>query len=177
MSGMSRRPEFIIWHCSASEFGDVVIIDSWHRARGFRCIGYNAIILNGILTKRDYLKAEIDNSLDGLVQFGRSLDLDKVLDKKEIPAATYGLNSRSVALCLIGNQKFSRKQIESALKLTEKWQRQFAISVEGVIGHYEVGKIDPRFATKKTCPNIDMLAVRKLLYFREFIEGILSKFR
>ena len=46
-----------VWHCSATKEGayyDINDIDQWHRARGFRKVGYHIVIL-----------------LDGTVQFGR----------------------------------------------------------------------------------------------------------
>jgi len=36
----------VIIHCSDSSFGNAVLIDKWHRQRGFDNIGYHFVILN-----------------------------------------------------------------------------------------------------------------------------------
>lgn len=74
------KVEKIIIHCSATPEGrDVTAkeIDRWHRARGFRCIGYHFVV-----------------RLDGSVERGRP--------ENEIGAHCLGENARSIGVCYIG---------------------------------------------------------------------------
>jgi N-acetylmuramoyl-L-alanine amidase len=78
----------IIIHCSDSEFGDVKIIDQWHKARGWRGCGYHYVITNGVLTHgKPY-----NNDHDGLIQPGRPL--------RDIGAHCKGHNHDSIGICL-----------------------------------------------------------------------------
>lgn len=75
-----RRIEKIIIHCSATEQGrdfHASDIDVWHRARGFKCIGYHYVI-----------------TLDGVIEIGRA--------EHEIGAHCLGQNSASIGVCYIG---------------------------------------------------------------------------
>jgi hypothetical protein len=69
------RPLFIIWHTSASPFGTALDIDRWHREEnGWRCIGYQGVILNGFNTLDDFRLNQRVEWLDGLFQMGRIWD-------------------------------------------------------------------------------------------------------
>lgn len=70
----------IIVHCSATREGkDITVhdIDSWHKQRGFRCIGYHYVIY-----------------LDGSVHIGRP--------ENEEGAHCLGHNKNSIGICYIG---------------------------------------------------------------------------
>ena len=70
----------IIIHCSATREGqniDAEIIDGWHKARGWRGIGYHYVVL-----------------LDGIIEYGRPV--------KDIGAHCQGHNSNSIGVCYIG---------------------------------------------------------------------------
>ena len=70
----------IIIHCTATTRGrDVTAadVDRWHRARGFRSIGYHYLI-----------------RLDGTIEPGRS--------ENEIGAHTLGQNATSIGVCYVG---------------------------------------------------------------------------
>ncbi len=70
----------IIIHCSATPAGrDVTAaeIDQWHRARGFRCIGYHYVI-----------------RLDGTIEKGRR--------EGEVGAHCLGHNGISIGICYVG---------------------------------------------------------------------------
>ena len=70
----------IIVHCSATREGkDITVhdIDSWHKQRGFRCIGYHYVIY-----------------LDGSVHIGRP--------ENEEGAHCLGHNKTSIGICYIG---------------------------------------------------------------------------
>lgn len=70
----------IIIHCSATPEGKAVTvqeIDQWHRARGFRCIGYHYII-----------------GLEGQIEIGRPVE--------QSGSHCRGLNADSIGICYIG---------------------------------------------------------------------------
>jgi hypothetical protein len=75
----NRRVTRVFLHCSAASRDSVSAaeIDRWHRARGFKQIGYHAFIRT-----------------DGTVEAGRPLE--------EVPAAQAGHNLGTVAICLNG---------------------------------------------------------------------------
>jgi len=87
-----------IIHCSDSDFGDVKIIRSWHRARGFNDVGYHFIIRQ-----------------DGEIEIGRTLD--------EVGAHCRGQNATSIGTCLIGKASFSQQQF-MALKKVHAFLKQ-----------------------------------------------------
>lgn len=75
-----RKIEKIIVHCTATPEGrDVSVADvtRWHRARGFRTIGYHYLI-----------------GLDGKVYPGRPLE--------QVGAHCVGQNAKSVGVCYVG---------------------------------------------------------------------------
>lgn len=70
----------IILHCTATKEGvnyNVNDVDKWHKARGFKGIGYHYLIL-----------------LDGTVMPGRPVN--------EIGAHTLGHNQNSIGICYVG---------------------------------------------------------------------------
>ena len=79
-TGMPTRAETnrIIFHHSASNFGDAASIDRWHRENGSRCIGYHFVIPRV-----------------GKWQVGRKLQL--------IGAHTLGRNTDSIGVCIVGH--------------------------------------------------------------------------
>ena len=77
----------IIVHCSATREGkDITVhdIDSWHKQRGFRCIGYHYVIY-----------------LDGSVHIGRP--------ENEEGAHCLGHNKNSIGICYIGGLDINGK--------------------------------------------------------------------
>ena len=77
----------IIVHCSATKEGkDITVhdIDSWHKQRGFRCIGYHYVIY-----------------LDGSVHIGRP--------ENEEGAHCLGHNRNSIGICYIGGLDINGK--------------------------------------------------------------------
>jgi N-acetylmuramoyl-L-alanine amidase len=158
-----RKIDTMVIHCSDSNFGDAKIIDSWHKERGFREIGYNYVILNGQKTPRQTWP-----DFDGVIEPGRNLDNDTWVEESEIGAHALGFNDRSIGVCLIGGQDgtktaFTIKQYWSALLLAAMWKR--VIPDIKILGHNETG-------ANKACPAIDMNLFRERL--TAVIEGGLS---
>jgi len=71
-------PRALIIHHSASATGDRDTIDGWHKARGWKGVGYHKILLR-----------------DGRIQQGRA--------DNERGAHCPGWNDRSLGICCIGN--------------------------------------------------------------------------
>lgn len=155
------KPEWIVWHCSASRWGRLKEIDKWHRERGWDGVGYHAVILNGNIERRRH-----SSLFDGNIELGRSFD--------EVGAHVKGLNSKSIGICLVGEKgRFTHHQIESAVKLTKHLQSLFKIPTSKVIGHYEIAIANPKLKTSKTCPDIPMKNVRDWLDKNEGFLGLL----
>lgn len=124
------RPDKIIIHCSATEEGrDFTArdIDGWHRARGFRCIGYHWVV-----------------RLDGTLERGRG--------EREAGAHCAGQNNRSIGICYIGGLRGGKPadtrtaaQRATLSSLVEELRRRYPGAT--VHGHRE-------FAAK-ACPCFD----------------------
>ena len=75
-----RKINHLVVHCSATKAGQKVTvqdIEKWHKARGYRKIGYHYVIY-----------------LDGSIKAGRSED--------EIGAHVQGSNANSIGICYVG---------------------------------------------------------------------------
>ena len=140
-----RPINLIVLHCSDSTFGDAALINQWHQQRGFKKIGYHYVILNGFRTKSAYDSGVMDCT-DGMVEFGRS--------EEEIGAHVEGYNANSIGVCLIGQGNYSELQMETARGLiVDKLLKKYPAAK--LVGHYELNP-------DKTCPMMDMDAIRKL---------------
>lgn len=142
---MSRKISYIIVHCSDSDWGDAQVIDKWHKANGWRGIGYHYVIMNGRRTP--HYEEEI---YDGILEDGREI--------KDPGAHAVGYNSNSIGICLIGRAEFTTAQLHSLLILLVKLIDTYEIKIDNILGHYETEN-----ANGKTCPNFDMKIIRKIL--------------
>ena len=127
-----RDINLIIVHCSATIEGKnfhASNIGSWHKERGFDCIGYHYVI-----------------DLDGTIEKGRPVE--------EIGAHTSGFNKSSIGVCYIGGLAADGKtpkdtrtdaQKEALLKLLSKLKSNYPRA--SVHGHREFAK--------KYCPCFD----------------------
>ena len=128
-----RGVDRVFLHCSASpnpDHGDVEIIRAWHHQRGWNDIGYHYFI-----------------PFKGNLQNGRSLE--------KTPAAQFGHNTGTIAICLHGLYKhnFTLNQFETLQKLC----KQIDSAYDGKItfhGHCEV--------SAKACPVFDYKEVLEL---------------
>ena len=139
-----REIRRVVVHHSASDFGDADLIDSWHRERGWRGIGYHYVILNG--RRNGSLKYRKDD--DGLLEIGRPHA------QVGAHAGRVGANGDSIGICLIGNGRFARWQFCRLIWLLQELNREYSIGDEGIVGH---GEIDP---LKSQCPGFDMELLR-----------------
>jgi hypothetical protein len=121
------------------------------KGNGWADIGYHYVINNGKIKPDYYL-----DCMNGSIEIGRPIDGDVKAESSEKGAHAYGYNSDSIGVCLIGKDKFTPEQMGKLMDLISDLMTKFEIEPENVLGHYE---LDPR----KTCPNIEMDAFRKLL--------------
>lgn len=127
-----RKINKIIVHCSATPEGREVTveeIDKWHKANGWKGIGYHYVIY-----------------LDGSVHKGR--------DEKEVGAHCAGQNTNSIGVCYIGGVEADGKtpkdtrteaQKKSLLELLKKLKEKYPNAT--IHEHRE-------FASK-ACPSFD----------------------
>lgn len=136
-----RRIDYIVIHSSATPEGrehNVEDIDRWHRARGFKEIGYHYVV-----------------ELDGAVFEGRALS--------KVGAHVKGHNAHSIGICYIGGTDNTRErrpkdtrtpaQKQSLEKLISDLKNLFPSAQ--VVGHRDLGATAcPSFDAKSEYENI-----------------------
>ncbi len=101
---MGDQIKEVIIHTSDSEWGNAVTIDSWHRWRKFKKIGYHYVILNG----RTHSSLVYLHFLDGSIEVGRAM---------WTKGAHCRRHNKAIGICLIGkNGNYTEDQME-ALKI------------------------------------------------------------
>lgn len=133
-----RKINKLIIHCSDSPFGCALLIDSWHKERGWKSkilkisCGYNYVILNGY----PYSSRERLSYLDGSIECGRPLN--------EVGAHVCGYNRDSIGICLIGKPgKFTHRQYRATKAMILSLLHRFDLFVSDVVGHCELDKKKP----------------------------------
>ncbi len=124
-------PKRVTIHCSYTKNGESVplsVIDSWHKKKRYRKIGYHYLI-----------------QPDGTVERGRALN--------EKGAHVRGDNDDNVGVCLIGNDKFTREQFISLRSLLETLRITYGIPYWALYCHNQFKSAQKK---RKTCPNISI---------------------
>lgn len=119
----------IIVHCSATEAGQNIkasTIDAWHRARGFKQIGYHYVV-----------------DLDGTIERGRPVSL--------AGAHCKGRNAHSIGVCYIGGLKDGKP----ADTRTWEQKAALNKLLFNLISMYHVRVHGHRDYAKKDCPCFD----------------------
>ena len=149
---MRKKVENIIVHISDSTWGSAREIDSWHKQKGWKMIGYHFVIDNSFILPDFELYP-----MNGSIELGRPLDGDLFIEENEIGAHALGYNDKSIGVCGIGKEGWTKSQECSLIMLLRALCSKFNIPKENVLGHYETegGK-----AQGKTCPNLDMDMIR-----------------
>ncbi len=154
---MRRRIKKIVLHCSASTYGNVLLINQWHKAREWSGVGYHYVILNGYPNLRQARQKSRWKFLDGSVECGRLLDKSPYLNTAEVGAHVYGFNRESVGICLNGQPgDFSIRQLYAARTVISALRWEFDIPLSGVVGHCELNP-------QKNCPGLNMDHFRQYL--------------
>jgi len=144
---MSRQIDLLVVHCSATRPSlDVhaVDIDRWHKARGWRRIGYHYVITR-----------------DGTIEPGRP--------ESEVGAHTQGHNARSIGICLVGGvaedgrtaeSNFREPQMQALARLLRQLRVRYPDAV--ICGHRDLspdkdrdGVVERREWVKE-CPSFDV---------------------
>lgn len=115
----------IIIHCSASantfDIG-VKEITAWHKARGFKTVGYHYVIRR-----------------NGVIENGRDLE--------QVGAHCKGHNADSIGICLVGDDKFTREQFAALIgTLSALYKRYPNVKLYGHRDLDTQGKTCPNFA-------------------------------
>src|SRR3990172_1507481 len=121
-------------------------IDAWHKARGWKGIGYHYLIRK-----------------DGTIEGGRP--------ETEVGAHVAGMNSRALGICFSGHgdiRPHTKEQRATGLRLINELCGRYGISIPDVLGHRELntlidrGLLEARYRTYKSCPGsmVDMDEVR-----------------
>lgn len=129
-----KTTQYLVVHCSASQnlpTINAMVIDGWHRTRGFERIGYHFVI-----------------KTDGTVEKGRALD--------DVGAHVAGYNSNSIGICMIGGvdkamhsvNNFKPAQFKSLRKLLNDLLKTYPKAV--ILGHRDFPNV------KKDCPCFDV---------------------
>ena len=135
-----RKIDTIIIHCSAtrpSQKCNARIIDSWHKKRGWKSIGYHYVI-------------------------DRAGYLEKGRKEEEIGAHAQGHNGTSIGICLIGGlqeksgapypktslpeEVFTASQLDTLRRLCTELRRRYRTA--RIIGHNQI--------SAKACPCFDV---------------------
>jgi N-acetylmuramoyl-L-alanine amidase len=134
MRNMRKSTDYIVIHCAATPPGMDIGIETvreWHKARGFRDVGYHYFI------KRD-----------GTRQTGRSIN--------EIGAHVIGHNYHSVGLCMAGGvadgsltpqDNFTEKQWTALYLTLKELHEEFPKAV--IVGHKDLD-------ASKACPSFEV---------------------
>lgn len=181
---MARSINLLVLHCSASPNGDGlfrgtpgqpgfktpdVVIDEWHRQRGFERTHPDSKFWNPKLRSIGY---HFVLSCNGAVYTGRSLD--------EPGAHAQGFNANSIGICLTGTDAYTAEQWRMLASVVQRLCKQFEIPLQaptrranarhplgytvagGVCGHRDLspdrdgdGLIEP-FEYLKTCPGFSV---------------------
>lgn len=127
------KVKYLVIHCSATkpdQDWDISDIDKWHRAKGWRKVGYHFFV-----------------KLDGTIQNGRSLN--------EMGSHVRGHNRHSIGICYCGgldenkNPKDTRtpEQKKAILEILDMLEKKFPKAI--IQGHRDFPKV------YKACPCFD----------------------
>ena len=122
----NQNVEFLIVHCSDTENNlslQAIDIHKMHLNFGWNGIGYHKIILRS-----------------GKIENGRP--------EYWVGAHVKGINNISLGVCLIGRDKFTKRQFSSLEKILKKWKKLYPLAE--ILGHRD------SINTDKTCPNFDV---------------------
>lgn len=133
---MKNNPKKIILHCSITpDKGDAYGVKEIDKWH--RARGWNGIGYHYVIRRSGYIER------------GRCESI--------VPAGVKGHNQDTIQICIIGTRRFTTMQYEGLVILLNAINCRHKIPVGDIYGHYEIGD------TTTTCPNIDMVLLRKYL--------------
>mgnify|MGYP001361477544 CR=1 FL=1 len=131
---LNKNINLLVVHCSDTKNNQnlsAIDIHKMHLGFGWDGIGYHKIIRRS---------GEIEN--------GRP--------EYWIGAHVKGKNDISLGVCLIGRDKFTKKQYISLKRILKKWKKVYPNAK--IVGHRDTGN------TKKSCPNFDVISWSKNIF-------------
>lgn len=129
-----QQVNYIVIHCTDTPAGrsvTVADVDSWHRGRGFECIGYHYLVY-----------------LDGSVHLGRSVRYQG--------AHCTRVNSCSIAVCYVGGRNSMRKDDYADTRTPEQRAALRALVAELLRQHPGALVRGHRDFDAKACPCFDV---------------------
>ena len=121
---LKKNIKFIVVHCSDTNDNlKALDIHKLHLNFGWEGVGYHKIIEND------------GKIVNGRPEFWKG-------------AHVRGYNDKSLGVCLIGKNKFSKAQFISLERILKDWKKKYKNTK--IIGHYEISD------SNKTCPNFDV---------------------
>ncbi|MFT4676586.1 MAG: N-acetylmuramoyl-L-alanine amidase [Candidatus Azotimanducaceae bacterium] len=147
--------KYLVVHTAAFEGKDcdASLIESWHKQRGWRGLGYHFVILNDLHRYKT----------DGTVEPG--------VATTKPGSHTAGIDHCSIGICCAGHgdyDDFTPAQYDSLIELLVALSIEHMLPVSRIIGHREINRIlekdnlPPRYRTRKSCPGqkIDLDSLR-----------------
>lgn len=142
------RIDTIVLHCSDSFYGDIEVIDSWHKDNGWIMSGYHYIITNCFPKHINWFSKTPVPSMDGKIHESRPEEFQG--------AHVLGHNNHSLGVCMIGRHgQFTSKQLYSAVEVCLDLIDAHP-TIRNIKGHTELDN-------SKTCPDLDMTYFRSLV--------------
>jgi len=121
----TRDWKYIILHHSASVRGSAQTFDEWHRARGWRCLGYDFVIGNG------------QDQGDGFIVAGPRW----YRQESGAHANSNEYNEHGIGICLVGNfeeRPPTPAQWNAVRALVRELRQRYHISSENIAGHNQI---------------------------------------
>jgi hypothetical protein len=141
-------PSAIVVHESASTWGDVQSIRSWHKSRGWSDIGYHAVILNGHRSS----SSAYNPKLDGKIEPGRPEN------ERGSHCEAENMNAVALGVCLVGlpgrGGYPTKQQLNSLVHYCAIKCVQYDIPIAHITQHSDH---EPR---KPLCASLDMNYIR-----------------
>ena len=122
-------PDKITIHCTATKNGQplsIETVDKWHKARGFKMVGYHMMI-----------------DVQGNLYRGRSLN--------QRGAHVASANTNNIGIALVGTDKFSKAQFRTLATQLEGLFMTYDIEYFNLFSHHE---FKTAIKQGKTCPNM-----------------------
>jgi N-acetylmuramoyl-L-alanine amidase len=129
----NRSIKLVVIHCSDSPDSMDIGVDeirSWHLERGFSDVGYHRVVRR-----------------DGRVERGRA--------DNRIGAHVAGHNKNSIGICWVGRTRMTEAQRKATVECIGNYLLKYKLTTKQVVGHRELAPM-----AGKTCPNLDMDALR-----------------
>ena len=68
------------------------------------------------------------SALDGAIEMGRFLDADNYITDDEAGAHVYGWNGVSIGICMIGTNRFTKRQFKKCKELVNNYLERFELA-------------------------------------------------